>query len=69
MAITRVWVDEDCITCHSSVATCPAVFEISKATGRAAVRTDVDYSLHDSAIRKAADTCPVEAIGFEEDGA
>ena len=43
MAITRVWIEDGCISCGSSESNCPEVFKI-KDEG-ATVIEGVDYSL------------------------
>jgi len=64
MAITRVWIEPGCISCHFSGDTCPAVFEVLDEG--AVVKPGADLVSHDQAIREAADGCPVQVIKFEE---
>lgn len=64
MAITKVWVEPGCISCHFSQDTCPAVFEVLDEG--AVVKPGADFSKHEAAIREAADGCPVQVIKFEE---
>ena len=64
MAITRVWIEDGCISCGSSESNCPEVFKI-KDKG-ATVIEGVDYSLLEEKIKEAAESCPVEVIKYEE---
>jgi ferredoxin len=63
MAITRVWIEEGCITCGMSEDNCPEVFEVQN---EATVLEGVDYSLYEEKIKKAAESCPVGVIKYEE---
>ena len=64
MAITRVWIEDGCISCGSSEANCPEVFKV-KDEG-ATVIEGVDYSALEAKIKEAAEGCPVEVIKYEE---
>jgi ferredoxin len=63
MAITRVWIEPGCISCHYSEATCPAVFHVGDQG--AVVRPGADLAAHEQDIRDAAEGCPVQVIRFE----
>ena len=65
MAITRVWIEEGCISCGSSEGNCPEVFKV-KEEG-ATVIEGVNYSGLEAKIKKAAESCPVEVIKYDED--
>ena len=65
MAITRVWIEDGCISCGQSEANCPEVFKV-KDTG-AMVIEGADYSTFEKKIKEAAEGCPVEVIKYEED--
>ena len=65
MAITRVWIEEGCISCGSSEGNCPEVFKV-KDKG-ATVIEGVDYSGLEEKIKIAAESCPVEVIKYDED--
>jgi len=66
MAITRVWIEEGCISCGMSESNCPAVFKVE--TGETSkVIEGVDYSGLEAKIKKAAESCPVEVIKYDED--
>ena len=65
MAITRVWIEEGCISCESSERNCPEVFKV-KNKG-ATVIEGVDYSGLEEKIKMAADLCPVAVIKYDED--
>jgi ferredoxin len=66
VAITKVWIEDGCITCGSSEATCPEVFKIDISRGTTIVLPDVDFTLFESKIRQAAAACPVKVIKIEE---
>ena len=66
MAVTRVWIEEGCISCGSSEGNCPEVFKV-KAEGSTVVIKGVDYSGLEEKIKMAAETCPVEVIKYDED--
>ena len=61
MAITKVWIEDDCTACGLCEDICPEVF---KLTDMATVIDNVNYSEYDLKIREAADSCPVEVIKF-----
>ena len=66
MAITRVWIEEGCISCGLSESNCPEVFKVE--TGEPAkVIEGVDYSDLEAKIKIAAEGCPVEVIKYDED--
>ena len=65
MAITRVWIEEGCISCGLSEGNCPEVFKV-KDEG-ATVIEGVDYSDLEEKIKDAAESCPVEVIKYDED--
>ena len=66
MAITRVWIEDGCISCGMSETNCPEVFKV-KNKG-ATVLEGVDYSSLEEKIKEAAKGCPVEVIKYEETG-
>ena len=64
MAVTRVWIEEGCISCGLSEGSCPEVFKV-KAEG-ATVIEEVDYSGLEEKIKDAANACPVQVIMYDE---
>ena len=64
MAITRVWIEEGCISCGNSEDNCPEVFKLKD--GMATVLENVNYSGLEEKIIDAAESCPVEVIKYEE---
>lgn len=66
MAITRVWIEEGCIMCGMSEFHCPEVFKVDYGEGTSRVIEGVDYSPHEEKIKQAAESCPCEAIKYEE---
>ena len=66
MAITRVWIEEGCISCGLSESNFPEVFKVE--TGEPSKVTEgVDYSGLEEKIKIAAESCPVEVIKYDED--
>jgi len=64
MAITRVWIEDGCVSCGLSESNCPEVFKV-KDEGSTVIE-GVDYSLLEEKIKEAAEMCPVEVIKYEE---
>jgi len=64
MAITRVWIEEGCISCGTSEHNCPEVFKV-KDKGSTVIE-GVDYSGLEEKIKEAAKGCPVDVIKYEE---
>ena len=65
MPITRVWIEDGCVSCGLSESNCPEVFKV-KDEGSTVIE-GVDYSLLEEKIKEAAEYCPVEVIKYEED--
>ena len=66
MAITRVWVEDNCITCGTSESLCPELFKVDHDIGKATILGGVDFAPIEDKIRETAECCPVEAIQYEE---
>ena len=64
MSITRVWIEEACISCGLSEDNCPEVFKF-KDEG-STVKEMVNYLPLQEKIKKATEFCPVEVIKYEE---
>jgi ferredoxin len=64
MAITRVWIEEGCISCGLSKGNCPEVFKVI-AEGVTVIE-GVDYSGLEEKIKDAANACPVQVIMYDE---
>ena len=65
MAITRVWIEEGCISCGLPESNCPEVFKVE--TGEPSkVIEGVDYSGLEEKIKDAANACPVQVIMYDE---
>ena len=65
MAITKVWINEDaCTGCGICEDTCPQVFELNDI---AKVKEKADFNEFEEEIKEAAESCPSEAIQFEEE--
>jgi len=69
VAITKVWIEKGCITCGLSESNCPEVFKVKhgKWVKGATVIEGVDYSGLEAKIKKAAESCPVEVIKYDDD--
>ena len=63
MAITKVWVEEECTACGVCQEICPEVFLVKDI---ATIIEGVNYSDYEAQIKDAADNCPVEVIKFSE---
>ena len=63
MAITKVWVEEDCTSCGICESLCPEVFLIKDIS---TVIEGVDYSKYERHIKGAAESCPVDVIKYTE---
>ena len=65
MAVTRVWIEEGCISCGLSEGNCPEVFKVE--TGEPSkIIEGVDYSGLKEKIKDAANACPVQVIMYDE---
>ena len=64
MAISRVWIEEGCISCGMSEMNCPEVFKVTNEG--ATVIEGISYSGLDSKIKDAANACPVQVILYDE---
>lgn len=62
MAISKVWIEDDCISCGSCEGICPEVFYV---TDHSNVREGIVLSDFEAGIKEAAENCPVEVIKFE----
>ena len=65
MSITRVWIEEGCISCGMSEVECPEVFKVGE--NGATVLENVNYSGLEEKIKEAADGCPVQVIRYNGD--
>ena len=65
MAITRVWIEEGCISCGLSEDNCPEVFKVEMGEPSKVIE-GVNYSGLEEKIKQAAAICPVEVIKYEE---
>lgn len=62
MAITKVWIEDDCIACGGCEGICPEVFTVED---KSTVNEGVDFSAYESEIEEAAENCPVSVIKYE----
>ena len=63
MAITKVWVEDECTACGLCVDICPEVFEMKDIS---VVIEGVNYADYEAQIKEAAESCPVEVIKYSE---
>ncbi len=61
MSISKVWIEEDCISCGACEAACPDVFEVKDISE---VKEGINYNDYETEIKEAAEGCPVEVIKF-----
>ena len=59
MPITKVWIEDGCISCGISSETCPEVFEIPEDHDINVVKENVDFSQYEGKIKEAP--CPAES--------
>ena len=64
VAITKVWIEEGCISCGMSEDNCSEVFKLQD--GMATVLENVDYSGLEEKIIQATESCLVEVIKYKE---
>ena len=65
MAISRVWIEDGCISCGLAEDTCPQVFNLSDNTSNTAIE-GADLSSFEAKIKEAAEDCPVDVIKYEQ---
>ena len=61
MAVTKVWVEDGCITCGLCEETASEIFEVDEVSE---VIEGADFSKNEDEIKEAAEACPVEVIKF-----
>lgn len=70
MPISRIWIDEGCISCNLCEDLAPAIFEVPVGAD-CTVRRGYRAALGDEAVieqvEEAADSCPTEVIIVERD--
>jgi ferredoxin len=62
MAMTKVWIEDGCISCGLCSDICPDVFELEDI---AVVKEGADLTANEDLVRESADNCPVEVIKYE----
>lgn len=66
LIMKKLVVDQDkCIGCGTCVAICPEVFKLGE-NGKAEVKLKAKSSKLKAKVEEAIDSCPVEAIKWEE---
>jgi len=63
MAITNVWVEQECTLCGLCESICPEVFKLGDES--AEVIEGADFAANEDCIKEAAESCPVEVIKYE----
>ena len=66
MMITKVWIDDGCISCSLCMDLCPEVFLVDDGEV-CVIKPDADahYVSHDEDIRDASGDCPVDVIRID----
>lgn len=62
MAISKVTIEDGCISCGVCESVCPEVFKVEDV---AIVLKDADLATNEDKIREAAGACPVSVIKVE----
>ena len=62
MAISRVWIEDGCISCGIAESVCPEVFKVVDTN---TVLEGVELSRFEDKIKEAAECCPVDVIMYE----
>ena len=65
MAISRVWIEDGCISCGLAEAICPEVFRLPPDSPNLVIE-DADLLSVESKIKEAAKECPMDVIKYEE---
>jgi len=71
MPISRVWIEDGCLSCGLAESICPEVFKVVENADFEVVDSntvieDVDLSKFEAKIKEAAENCPVDVIKYEE---
>ena len=64
MKISKVWIEDGCISCGECEEICPQVFVI---TDECHINEDVDLSKYSELIKEASEACPVDIIRYEKE--
>ena len=64
MAVTKVWIEDECTLCGVCEDLCPEVFPMGDEN--TTVLADADLAANEDCIIEAAQNCPVEIIKYEE---
>ena len=62
MAISRVWIEDGCISCGVAEGICPEVFKVVDTN---TVTEGTALSRFEEKIKEAAESCPVDVIKYE----
>ena len=62
MAISKVTIEDGCISCGVCESTCPEVFKMEDI---AVILKDADLAANEAKIRESAAACPVTVIKVE----
>jgi len=64
MAISRVWIEDGCISCGLAEAICPEVFKLPDNSPNTVIE-GANLSSFEDEIKNAAESCPVNVIMYE----
>ncbi|MFA6065712.1 MAG: ferredoxin [Candidatus Babeliaceae bacterium] len=59
----KLWIEPGCITCGTCEYIAPEVFTVTDISH---INSDADVTLHEDAIKKAIDACPVNVICYKK---
>ena len=68
MTITRVWIEDGCISCGVAESICPEVFKLPDNIDVNSPNTVIEganLSSFEDEIKNAAESCPVNVIMYE----
>ena len=65
MAISRVWIEDGCISCGLAEGICPEVFKLPDNSPNTVIE-GANLSSFEDEIKEAAEDCPVDVIRYEE---
>jgi ferredoxin len=70
MAISRVWIEDGCLSCGLAESICPEVFKVVENADFEVVDSNtviegVDLSKFEAKIKEAAESCPADVIKYE----
>ncbi|TVQ14178.1 MAG: ferredoxin [Bacteroidetes bacterium] len=65
MTLKKVWIEDGCTACGICVDIAPDIFDLPDDT--AIVKEGANLNANENDIIEAAESCPVEVIGYEQE--